>query len=60
MKVKMLDVKLAKCESCGGDVVYHEWPAGWSQTGGSKYGEKYDKDGIAWWCPQCKDLKEDK
>lgn len=46
--------RMAKCEDCGGDAFYREWPAGWMQTRGSQWGTKYQKDGIAWHCPACR------
>lgn len=48
-------IKIAKCDNCGGDAVFVEWPAGWIQIGTSKYGKKYDKDGLAWLCPRCRE-----
>lgn len=41
--------KIAKCEQCGVEVRYTEWPDGWIQCGRSKYG---NRGTIASWCPQ--------
>ena len=44
----------AKCEYCGGEDKYsrQHWPPGWSQCGVSKYGDKYLKCKLAFWCPK--------
>jgi hypothetical protein len=42
-----------KCEDCGKVIKAKELPSGWSQIGESKYGKKYDKDGLASYCPKC-------
>lgn len=47
-------INIARCEQCAGDVLYLQWPVGWVRTGRSKYKTEYCKDGIAWWCPECK------
>lgn len=53
--IKDVDLlRLARCEMCGADAVYVHWPAGWIQTGGSRWDDKYSLDGIAWWCPPCR------
>jgi hypothetical protein len=43
-----------KCEHCGDEVKYsrQQWPEGWTQCGVSKYGDKYLKSKIAFWCPK--------
>jgi len=46
-------VEVARCEDCGGDALFVNWPAGWTQTGGSKYGTQYEPEGVAWHCPPC-------
>ena len=46
------ELKIAKCEDCGGEVVFITWPAGWTQCGGSKYGAEYQSQGMAWHCPR--------
>jgi hypothetical protein len=48
----------AKCELCEAethfDTYKRDWPAGWSQTGRSRWGKKYNKQrGYGWWCPKC-------
>ena len=47
---------LAKCEHCGMEQPYMstDWPKNWIQSGTSAHGTKYQKAGIAWWCPRCK------
>lgn len=47
-------INIARCEQCGSDVLFLNWPAGWMQTGESKYGTQYCDDGVAWWCPICR------
>lgn len=54
MDANVCKLKLCKCEDCGGDAVYCDWPAGWMQTGKSKYGKMYAHDGVAWHCPRCR------
>jgi len=49
-----IDLKHCKCDGCDGDGFYYDWPAGWIRTGISKFGNKYDSNGIAWWCPNCR------
>ena len=49
--------KIAKCEDCGGDIVFINWPAGWTQSGGSKHGTEYQSKGIAWHCPRHRDAE---
>ena len=51
----MKDSKYAKCEECGKRIFYKNATSknGWSQTGKSKYGKRYCKDGISWFCSKC-------
>ncbi len=51
---KSTPIYIARCEGCGGDAIFSEWPAGWVQISASKYGVKYEQNGIAWWCPVCR------
>ncbi len=47
----------ARCEWCGKTVQFktYKWnrPEGWSHTGKSRWGKRYDKrGGYGWWCPE--------
>lgn len=44
--------KVAKCEACGKEKKYTDWPKGWHETYVSKYGKQYNPDGLAWWCSE--------
>jgi len=46
-------VEIARCEDCGADALFINWPAGWTQCGGSKYGTQFQPDSLAWHCPTC-------
>lgn len=47
-------IKIAKCEGCAEETAYVGWPVGWGKSGKTKkYNIKYEKHGIAWWCPDC-------
>ena len=55
-----MNIKMAKCEDCGGEAFYMTWPAGWVQTGSSRWGHKYEEDGVAWYCYKCWEEREKK
>jgi len=51
------EITKRKCEKCEKEVEINtprEHPDGWVRIGRSQYGKKYDKQGIGWWCPDCK------
>ena len=54
LKAAYEDQLTAKCEKCERTVKYlsHHHPKDWSQCGASKYGKRYQKSGLAWWCPK--------
>jgi len=43
----------AKCEGCETEIGYVGWPKDWFMMGISRYGDKYEKYGCGWWCPDC-------
>jgi len=47
-----------KCNGCGKTVHTLGWPKGWVKIGTSRYGKRYDRDGIAWWCSSCHKAKK--
>lgn len=49
--VNAKELKIAKCEDCGGEAVFVTWPAGWTQRGVSKHDTEYQEEGLAWRCP---------
>jgi hypothetical protein len=48
-----LVISLARCEGCGKTKDAKPYPKGWYQSGKSKWGKKYQKSGLAWWCDKC-------
>jgi len=45
-------IRVPRCEAVGCKMKGKkgEWPKGWYQRGKSRFGTKYDPDGIASWC----------
>lgn len=43
----------ARCEGCDTSIKYNTWPEKWVQFGKSEYGQQYDNEYVAWWCPKC-------
>lgn len=62
MKNKKDEIQILRCEhpGCKEQLRPGKWEKGWYQCGKSRFGDKYDPDGIASWCPRHEQGKGEK
>ena len=53
-EIEKQKIRVLRCETegCKMKTEKGEWPKDWHQTGESRFGKRYDPDGIASWCPK--------